>query len=372
MKILVASDSFKGTLRSADIGRIVKEVLEPVHQVDYLSVSDGGEGFLDAWRAHFPGSERTLLSCDPLGREITCSYLLTDDGTAIIESAVVSGLNLLSENERDPLIADSYGLGLLIGDALKQGANRVFIGLGGSAVNDGGIGLLRALGIRFYDPSGNEILQTGGGMAGRIAGMDMAALEAINRQATFIAICDVDNPLLGPRGATPVYGPQKGADAIAMETLESGLTSYASVVKQISGTDYSTFPGAGAAGGLGFCLKSFLGARLLNGMEALIDLTQLHDRIGDYDLIITGEGRLDEQTESGKAPLGMLRLGQEHAVPVICLCGENRSMRNPGFREIFAVVPGFATLEEAMASPVETFTRMILLSRICMFESRFR
>jgi glycerate kinase len=189
--------------------------------------------------------------------------------------------------------------------------------------------------------------------------MDTSALNPIIRQATFHAICDVDNPLLGPHGATRVYGPQKGADPIGIEMLENGLTSFASLVYRETGRDGAALPGSGAAGGLGYCLWSFLHASMRNGMEALMDVTHLPERIREYDLIITGEGRLDAQTEAGKAPLGMLRLGQEHSIPVICLCGQNRSIRNPGFREIYAVVPDFATYEEAMTSPVETLTRMV-------------
>jgi len=359
MKILVASDSFKGTMSSREIGRIVQHELEPAHQVDYLPVSDGGEGFLDALREFFPGPLRQARSQDPLGREITCEYILSGEKTAVIESAVAAGLGLLAESERNPLNTGSYGLGLLIRDALEQGAEKVYIGLGGSGVNDGGVGLLRAMGVRILDKSGEEITEDGGKVLDRIAALDTSALDSCIRAISFYTVCDVDNPLLGSRGATRVYGPQKGADRAMVETLEGGMTTWAEVVKRETGQDAAAVPGAGAAGGLGFCLKSFFHARLIKGMDALADLTGLESRISQYDLIITGEGKLDHMTESGKAPMGMLRLGEKYHIPVVCLCGMNESKSDLGFKKIFSIVPQHASYQESTSSPEASLRKLI-------------
>jgi glycerate 2-kinase len=363
MKILVASDSFKGTLTSIEIGRIVKQELEPPHEVRSLPVSDGGEGMLEAWQAIFPGRLIDCRSVDPLGREINCRYLLTPDHTAVVESAVAVGLELLTNNERNPMIAGSYGLGLLLNDALGRGAERIYIGLGGSAVNDGGVGMLMALGVRLFDRQGQEIAESGGRVLPRIAAMDTSALETWTRPASFYAVCDVDNPLNGPRGATRVYGPQKGANPEMVEVLEFGMSNLAEVAGKAAGNNYAGDAGTGAAGGLGFCLKSFFNARLMNGMDALIDLTGLEDRIKAYDLIITGEGKLDRQTEAGKVPSGMLRLGHRHQTPVICLCGLSELTGDYGFKKIFTVVPGHASFEESMASP-EFYLRKLIRDEV--------
>lgn len=359
MKILVASDSFKGTLSSRDIGRIIQDELSPFHQVDYLPVSDGGEGLLDAWQEVCPGRRMNCQSRDPFGREIMGEYILTDDRTAVIESAVAVGLNLLAEAERNPMKAGSSGLGMLISDALSNGAERIFIGLGGSAVNDGGVGLLRAMGMKLYDKGGEEIIEDGGGALSRISSMEATALRPWIQAATFYAVCDVDNPLLGPRGATRVYGPQKGADPVMVEVLEEGMAMMAEAVRRATGNDYTDTPGAGAAGGLGFCLKSFFDARLLKGIDALIDLTGLDSRISQYDLIITGEGKLDNQTESGKVPMGMLRLGEKYDIPVICLCGVNESAEEIGFNKVYCTVPRHASLAESITYPEFYLRKMI-------------
>jgi len=363
MKVLVASDSFKGTLSSREIGRIVQEELSPDHTVDYYAVSDGGEGFLDSLEGLFAGHVRTIPSKDPLDRDITCTYFLTDDHTAIIESASACGLGLLRKFERNPMVASTFGLGLLIRDALLQRAEKVYIGLGGSATNDGGIGMLRALGVKLKDSKDEELILRGGGELGRIDSLDIRTLTPRIQKTTFHAVCDVDNPLLGTHGATRVYGPQKGAGPDTLDALEAGMASFAAVVKKRTGHDYSHFPGAGAAGGLGFCLKSLFGAELLKGIEALIGLTGLGQIIHRYDLVLTGEGRLDQQTESGKVPLGLLRLGEKYHVPVICLCGIDESNQNMGFTKVFAVVPRHATHEESMSSP-EFFLRKMIREEI--------
>ncbi len=363
MKILVASDSFKGTMSSQVIGRIVQQELAPAHQVDYLPVSDGGEGLLDAWQVVSPGTRIKCVSQDPTGIEITCEYILTNDKCAIIESAVTVGLGLVPESKRNPMNTSSYGLGLLIIDALRNGAQKVYIGLGGSAVNDGGVGLLMAMGVKMFNGNGEEITEKGGRVLNRISSMDISALDPWIQAASFYAVCDVDNSLVGSHGATQVYGPQKGANPTMVEVLEQGMVVLAEVVSKLTGNDYADVSGAGAAGGLGFCLKSFFHAPLLKGFYALINLIGLESRISQYDLIITGEGKLDTQTESGKVPLGMLRLGEKYNIPVICLCGMNESTRDLGFYKVYSIVPGLATLKESLEAP-ELYLRKLIRHEI--------
>ncbi len=359
MKILIASDSFKSTLSSRDVGKIVQEELAPYHTADFYPWSDGGEGFLESWEGLFPGHLHTIPCKDPLGNDIACSYILTDDHTAIIESAKSCGPGLLKKSEWNPLRSGTFGLGLLVRDALARGARKVHIGLGGSVTNDGGIGLLMAMGARLTDHQGIEIVIPEAGEMVKIAGMDLREMIPRFRGGTFFAVCDVDNPLLGPQGATRVYGPQKGASPAMVETLEAGMTNLAGVAKKTTGQDYSGFPGAGAAGGLGFCLKSFFGADLLPGTAVLANLTGLDEEAHRYDLIITGEGRLDKQTASGKVPMGMIRLGKKYSLPVACICGINELEGDIGFARIFAVVPTHATAEESISQPELCLRRMI-------------
>jgi glycerate kinase len=359
MKILVASDSFKGTLTSLEVGQIIESELRDDHNIDIVPVSDGGEGFLGSMRLVFPGDERTVRCPDPLGKEISCSYIISDGGIALIESAAACGLGLLADRDRNPMRAGTYGLGVLMRDALHQGVRTIYIGLGGSMTNDGGAGLMRALGVKLLDDEGKEILQEGGRVLKSIAELDLSGLDMRAKEARIIVIGDVDNPLLGERGATRVYGPQKGADAVMVEDLEAGMVRYAAVVSQKFGVDYSDDPGVGAAGGLGFCLRAFLGARIYRGIEAMIELAGLEERVRGYDLIITGEGKLDRQTGSGKVPLGILRLGERYRVPVICLCGVDESGGAYSFERVFPIVPGHGTMEESLAETGTRFRKLI-------------
>jgi glycerate kinase len=359
MKILVASNSFKGTLSSREVGRIVQEGLSGRHQVDYIPVSDGGEGFLESVAWHVHGRLREIPCMDPLDRKIPGHYLLADNRTAFIESAMTCGPFLLASSERNPLNTSTHGLGLIIRDAIRQGAGRIFIGLGGSVTNDGGTGMLRTLGAVFHDKNGDLIMEGGGKILGRIASIDVSGMDPSIRKTSFTGVCDVDNPLLGNNGATRIYGPQKGATPAMVEILEIGMASFAEVVGIATGNDHAADPGAGAAGGLGFCLKSFLDARLKKGLEFLADITGLEDRINQYDLIITGEGRLDEQTGSGKVPMGILQLGQKYRIPVACICAMREGIRDWGFVKEFVIVPGHASLADSLAAPETALRKLV-------------
>lgn len=363
MKILVLSDSFKGSLSSLDIGQIIQEELRPEHLVDFLPVSDGGEGFLESWQAFFNGSIVKQQIPDPLFREIEAGFLLTDQQTAIIESAKVCGLELLRKEERNPLHTSTFGLGKIIQAAIQKGAREIYLGLGGSATNDGGMGLLQALGGRFLDSNGQEIQESGGIALQKVHKIEFESISHLIQSIKFYGICDVRNPLLGPQGATKVYGPQKGATPDHIQLLESGMQVFAETTIQTIHRDFSSVPGAGAAGGLGFCLQSFLRAELLPGIETTIQLGGLEHKISDYDLLITGEGRLDEQSGKGKVPWGILGLGQKANIPVVCICGQNKLDQQTGFEHIFAIVPDIASSDDSMGNP-EYFLRMMIRKRL--------
>ncbi len=358
MKILVVSDSFKGTLSSSEIGSMVQEILQPQHQVDYLAVSDGGEGFIEAMQEENRGELRTLNCNDPLGRTILAGYLMIDRERAVVESAKVCGLGLLARRELNPMLTGTFGLGQMIIDAVATGARMLYVGLGGSATNDGGAGMLRALGVRFYDSNGLELHDEGGQILERIHHIDDSALPAVLTRVKICAVCDVDNPLLGSRGATMVYGSQKGASAGMLKQLEQGMRNFVSVAEKGGKTTHH-LPGSGAAGGLGFAFRHFLNAEIVPGIEVLIREKKLNEKLHDYDLIITGEGKLDMQTRSGKVPMGILKLGQQCGKPVICLCGVNELPHNPGFSAIHAVVPRYATLDESISNPRLTLLTLL-------------
>lgn len=363
MKILTVSDSFKGSLSSNRIGQIVQEELQTDHEVDFLPISDGGEGFIESWQEILKGSVIVQRVPDPLLREIESSFILTNQNTALIESARICGLDLLQDGERNPLQTSTYGLGKMILVAIHKGAKEIYIGLGGSATNDGGMGLLQALGVKLLDSRSHEIGVTGGRGLSKVQAIDPGNLSELTQKVKFFGICDVQNPLLGPEGATLVFGPQKGGGPEAISILEEGMHHFAEISNSTIGKDFSSLPGTGAAGGLGFCLRAYLQAELLPGMEATINLTRLEEKVSNFDLIITGEGRIDTQSIAGKVPWGILDLGQQAKKPVICLCGQNDLPGENGFEKIFSVVPDVATLTESIKYP-ERYLRTLIQKRL--------
>lgn len=354
MKILVISDSFKGTLSSKQVGDLIREELSPWYDVDSLPVSDGGEGFLDAWSQSLTGEFVHTETVDPLRRPIQSEIFLTPDGITFIESAKTCGLGLLDQSERNPMITSTYGLGLQIAEAIRLGAGKLMIGLGGSATNDGGTGMLQALGARFLDENGSEIKEQGGKILTRIRSIDLSQMMIQPDQLAIYGVCDVLNPLLGPNGATRVYGPQKGADQQMCETLEIGMIQYASLNQK-----FQELPGSGAAGGLGFALLAFLGADLIPGVNALMEQTGLLQRIGEYDLIITGEGSLDQQSRMGKLPWGVLQQGQKVGIPVVCVCGKSENVDQNRFTRIFRIVPDLATEAQAQMNAARYLRELV-------------
>ena len=353
-KIVIAPDSFKGSVAAREVAdsaeRAVREVF-PACEVVKIPLGDGGEGTMDALLAALGGERVSCRVRDPLSRPLWADYAILEDGrTAIVEMARASGLPLLAPAERDPSQATTYGTGELIRDALERGCRRFLLAIGGSATNDGGTGLLRALGYRFLDGRGEELEPCGAALA-RIAVVDRSGVSPALREASFTVACDVDNPLYGERGAAEVFARQKGADDAMVRMLDAGLRNYARVIERATGTRVDELPGAGAAGGLGAGLVAFLGAELKPGIQMVLEATRFDERIQGADLIITGEGKLDRQTCMGKAPWGVSRAATRQGIPVIALGGsvEDTPLLNQrGFLAVLSILPAPVSLERAM------------------------
>lgn len=354
-KYVVIPDSFKGCLSSGEIcGIIAREIRcrDPEARVYALPVADGGEGTVDAFLGAL-GGEKVAVPCrDPYGRPLTAHYGLFPDGkTAVIEMAAAAGLPLVGEDRR---VADTttYGVGQLIAHALKRGAERILLGLGGSATNDGGCGAAAALGVEFLDAEGKAFVPVGGTLR-RIAHIRTGGLLPALRQAEVIAMCDIDNPLCGESGAAAVFAPQKGADAATVRMLDEGLAHLAAVIEKDLGCSLLTLPGGGAAGGFGAGSVAFLGARLQMGIEAVLDLTDFDRLAADAYLVITGEGRLDSQSLRGKVVVGVARRARALGVPVVALVGSSETdiaaAYDAGVTAVFPINPAPTTLSEALA-----------------------
>jgi glycerate kinase len=324
MKIAIAPNAFKGSLTAAQaaagIERGIKKALPGISTVK-IPMADGGDGTLEAIVSATHGRRVKCRVCDPLGRKIQSSIGLTGNGrTAVIEMALASGLALLKPNERNPLLTTSRGTGELIRAALDLKVKEIVIGIGGSATNDGGTGMARALGIKFFDSRNRELADYGGALT-RLSRIDVTGLDARLKRTAISVACDVDNPLFGPRGAARVFGPQKGATPAMVKQLDAGLKRLASVVQRDLGVRVAKLPGAGAAGGQGAGLVAFLGAQMQSGAETVIRAIGLESQLAGCDLVITGEGRLDGQTAFGKAPAGVARVARKLGIPAIAICG---------------------------------------------------
>lgn len=357
-KIILAFDSFKGSLTSLRAGmaaaEAVKEVM-PEMDCEIIPIADGGEGTVEALVSGLGGKYIEAEVKGPLGQSVTALYGLCGE-TAIIEMASASGLTLIEEHLRNPLLTTTYGTGELIRDAISNGCRKFFIGIGGSATNDAGTGMLQALGVRLLDKNGDEVGK-GGAEAGRIAEIDMSRMQPELKECTFKVACDVTNPLTGPKGASIVFGPQKGADQSMAEKLDSCLANFAHVVAETLGIDYSTRPGAGAAGGLGFSLMAFLGAKPEPGIDMVLEAVEFDERIKHASLILTGEGCLDRQTCMGKAPYGVLKHAEKYGVPVIAIGGSldpetEAELNQAGFYAVFPIISGAIPLSEALKPAV--------------------
>jgi len=354
MKVTVAIDSFKGSVSSEEAGAAIKAgILAADHnaRVYVAPLADGGEGTVDAFLSALGGRKYSCEVCGPLGEMIVSEFGITDDGTAIIEIAEAAGLPLVPKEKRSPLYTTTFGVGQMILKAIELGARKFIIGLGGSATNDGGAGMLSALGYKLLDGEGNPIPQGAIGLKS-LKTIDTSSAVAELSECSFIAACDVKNPLLGENGASYVFAPQKGAGKDEVHILESLLSGFANLTREVLSRSHENDEGAGAAGGLGFALISYLGAKLKSGIELLIGASEIEENIKSSDLVITGEGRLDGQSAMGKAPYGIARLAKAHGKPTVALCGAvgdgAASCNLCGIDAYFPIAAGPCTLDYAM------------------------
>lgn len=355
MKILIAPDSFKESLSAQQaaeaISRGIRDIL-PDAELILLPVADGGEGTTEALVAATAGHLYTETVTGPLGDPVQATWGMLGDGrTAVVETAAASGLNLTPLSRRNPWLATSRGTGELILAALEHGVERLIIGLGGSATNDAGAGLLQALGASLLDRHGQPIGPGGSGLE-HLAKLDLSTLDSRLAGVQFDVACDVDNPLLGEHGASAVFGPQKGATPAMVEQLDIHLAHFAELLQEATGRDVADCPGAGAAGGLGAALLGAFSARLQSGIDIVLDAVDIDRHLQNADLVITGEGQIDGQSSRGKTPVGVSRRAQKHKVPVIALAGSLGKgadcVHACGIDALFSIVPGIVTLETAL------------------------
>lgn len=355
MKIVIAPDSFKESLSAFDVAcEIEAGCREIFPAANYLKipVADGGEGTVDALIAATKGRTIEVLVTGPRGEPTPAFYGFLGDGvTAVIEMAAASGLALLSPEQRNPMLTSTYGTGQLIRIALNAGAKKFIIGLGGSATNDGGAGMLQALGGHLLDKNGNEIPLGGGGLA-HLTEINLDQLDYRIKTSTFQIACDVSNPLLGPQGASAIFGPQKGATPEMVEQLDANLSHFSQLIYQTHGIDLASRPGTGAAGGTSLCLIAFMNGQLRPGVDIVIDAVGLDAAVADADLVITGEGRIDSQSIRGKTPVGVARIAKKHGVPVIAIGGgladDTAVVHQHGIDAVFATVNRPCSLEMAL------------------------
>lgn len=355
MKVVIAIDSLKGSLTSIEAGNAIKKGILTVTkeaQVFISPLADGGEGTTDALIEGM-GGEKVSLSVTGPDKKLVEGYYgyLKEQKMAIIEMAMAAGITYLKEDERNPYTTTTYGVGEMIAHAIKKGCRQFIIGIGGSATNDGGTGMLEALGYEFYNKEG-QVMHPTGGTLDEISEIRSDKVLPELQECSFRIACDVENPLCGKTGASYIYGPQKGATAEDCEILDQKMRKYAMVVKEITGKSYENEQGAGAAGGLGFAFLSFLSAKLEPGIELILDTTQLEKQLVDADYVITGEGRLDGQTAMGKAPIGVAQLAKKYGKKVIAFAGaiapDAKACHAGGIDAFFPIVRGVCTLEEAM------------------------
>lgn len=353
-KIVVASDSFKGSLTSLEVAAGAEQGIHEVFpecEVVKVNVADGGEGTMDALRSTLGGQWVTVAAADPLGRPRDVSYVVLSDGkTAVIEMSAASGLPLLEPQERNPMLTSTFGTGEMIVDALSRGCRRFLVGIGGSATNDAGMGMLEALGFRFIDKDG-KVLPGRGESLSEVVDIDMSHVSPEVKESEFIIACDVDSPFCGPRGAAYVFSPQKGADPQMVAELDAGMEHLAEVIVRTTGKDIRNIPGAGAAGGLGGGFLAFLNSRLERGIEMVLDAIAFDDIIRGSDLVITGEGRVDSQTLTGKTPFGIMKRAQKQNIRTVAIGGSVKLGDDDdvsGFDSIWPVTPEGMPLEEAM------------------------
>ncbi|MFF2592617.1 glycerate kinase [Priestia megaterium] len=364
MKIVIAPDSFKESLTALRVCEAVEKGIKthfPNAEISKVPMADGGEGTVQSLVDATDGEIIQTKVTGPLGKEVEAFYgILGDGNTAVIEMAAASGLHHVSMDERNPLITTTRGTGELILKALDHKVKYIIIGIGGSATNDGGAGMAKALGAKLLDANGAEIKE-GGGSLDQLTAIDLTNLDSRLAEVKVEVACDVDNLLTGKTGASAVFGPQKGATPDMVKQLDRNLAHYAAVIEKEMDIHIQNVPGAGAAGGLGGGLLAFLSAELKPGVDIVIKATELENYIKDADLVITGEGRIDGQTIYGKTPIGVAKTAKKHSVPVIAIAGSigagSEAVYEHGISALFSVVPGAVDLSEALEKADENIER---------------
>jgi glycerate kinase len=360
LKVVIAPQGFKGNLTALQVSRAIDHGIRrvvPDVVTSLVPMADGGEGTTQALVDALGGEMIPVAVTDPMGGHVLAHWGFLGDGvTAVIEMAAASGLSLVPPQKRNPLLATTYGTGELIRHALEKGCRKFIIGIGGSATNDGGAGMAQALGARLLDAKG-EAITFGGGALSSLEHIDISTLDSRLADCDILLACDVDNPLCGPRGASYVYGPQKGATREMVAQLDKALSHYADVIKRDLGIDIRDVPGAGAAGGLGAGLMVFLKARLLPGVEVIIQATGLIEHLKGANLVFTGEGRIDSQTACGKTPVGVARRAKEFGLPVIAIAGEigdgYQAVFKQGIDSVFSIARGPISLSQSLSMAEE-------------------
>lgn len=355
MKVVVAIDSLKGSLSSIEAGMAVRDgvlAAKPDAEVIVKPLADGGEGTTDALIEGMNGKRIDLTVTGPMHSPVDAYYgYLADSHTAVMEMASAAGITLVPAEEKNPLLATSYGVGEMINDALQKGCRNFIIGIGGSATNDGGIGMLKALGVHFLDENEEDVGEGGQALA-KVTQIDISGLNPLLKECQIQVACDVNNPLCGENGSTYVYGPQKGVTEDRKKQLDNDMAHFASITSKTLGNDYRDTPGAGAAGGLGFAFLSYIGAALIPGIELILNAVGLEQELSDADVVVTGEGRLDFQTAMGKAPVGVARLAKKYHTQVIAFAGsvtkEASACNKEGIDAFFPILRSVCTLAEAM------------------------
>ncbi len=364
MKIVIAPDSYKESLSATEVAQAIekgfREIFPDAHYVS-VPVADGGEGTVEAMIAATQGAEHTASVTGPLGERVDARWGMSGDGnTAFIEMAAASGLALVPPELRNPLITTSRGTGELILRALEHGARNIIIGIGGSATNDGGAGMVQALGAKLCDANGTEIGH-GGGSLMSLNTIDISGLDPRLASCTIRVACDVTNTLTGEQGASHIFGPQKGATDAQIVELDNNLSHYADVIKKSLRVDVKAVPGAGAAGGMGAALMAFLGAELRSGIEIVTQALNLEEHIHDCTLVVTGEGRIDSQSIHGKVPVGVAKVAKKYHKPVIGIAGSLTHdvgvVHQYGIDAVFSVLTSIGTLEEAFRGAFDNIYR---------------
>ena len=363
MKFLFASDSFKGSLTSQECIHLLSQSARkyfPGCEIVGIPMADGGEGTVDAVLAASGGERCSVTVKGPLGDLTEAVYGLMPNQTAIMEMSAASGLTLVPAEKLSPLKASSFGTGQMVIDALNRGIRNVVLSIGGSATNDGGMGVMAALGVRFLDQKGHALEPIGENL-GAVQRVDLTGLDPRLQETRIRIMCDVTNPLCGPRGATFVFGTQKGGTPQTLALLEAGMVHYARVLEQAAGRSIADLPGAGAAGGVGAALCSFCGAELVSGVETVLSLVKFDKKVVGADLVVTGEGRLDSQSARGKVVFGVGQRCKAHHVPAAAIVGSFQEdpdvVRSYGITQVYPLMQGDITLQQAIEQAKVLYAR---------------